>query len=338
MLMFKSLRRFCTKNQISNYIKTNIAQKNKKEERIEVFKNPADKTDLEARVMARIEIGEKTLSEKSNLFLVEKKPLTDVLKQNRISTKNQTKLMIEEEFLKVRGQGLMIRESEKVPIDSTIKMNKKKKEHYPIDNVRLFLFFKPKGVISEEKDRTKMGRFSCHEFIRRKWDMTQTLYSNTRLDFNCEGLMLFTDSVEMDQVLAKNQDRYEYVFMVKVQGNFTEEKFRKIRQGAIVKGKQIGPFYCNVKKRLKTNTVLEFKTNVPRNREIKLILQKNDLRMGKCVLEKYGPFSKGQLKQGDFTEVLIPPSLKRFYYDHKSEKIDQANKLLNCKVLKKSIL
>ena len=58
--MFKSLRRFCTKNQISNYIKTNIAQKNKKEERIEVFRNPADQTDLEARVMARIEIGDKT--------------------------------------------------------------------------------------------------------------------------------------------------------------------------------------------------------------------------------------------------------------------------------------
>jgi 23S rRNA pseudouridine2605 synthase len=295
------------------------------ESKIELFKNLEEPSSLEQRVLQRIDKREKEISEHSSLVIIEKDSLSTIANKRNIGGKKQLKLMVEEDFLKIKGKGLVLSENVKIPIDSEIKMANKKKEHYPLEDARLFLFFKPKHMISEAVDRTKMDRFTCHKFIEMKWKISQKLYTNTRLDYNCEGLMLFTNNEEMLEVLSKNEHRYEYIYKVKVYGKFDEKKFTNIRQGMVIKGKQIGPFYCNVKRQLKSNTVLEFKTNSPRNRDIKLILQKNNLMMGKCVLEKFGPFSKGQLKQGDFTEVLVPPSVKKFFFEHKKEKIEQAN-------------
>lgn len=292
---------------------------------MEVFKNLEEPSALEQRVLERIGRSPATMAANSSLLLMEKQSLARVAQKRKIATKKQVEELVEEEFLEIQNEGLVLSENKSVAIDTKIKMRHKKKEHYPLSNARLFVFFKPKHVISEEQDRTRMDRFTCHKFIEMKWGMTQKLYTHTRLDYNCEGLMLFTDSPEMLEVLRKNEHRYEYVFKVKVRGVFNEDKYRRLRAGAVIKGKQVGPFYCQVKRQLKTNTVLEFRTTSPRNRDIKLILQKNDLQMGKCVLEKFGPFSMGQLRQGDFTEVLVPPSVKKFYYEHKKHKIEEAN-------------
>ena len=292
---------------------------------VDLFRAKENPSDLELRVLSRIQQQDTEFSQTTGILRVDKQPLEKVFKKMNIGTKKQMRNLISEDLLKIKGKGIILGDRLNIPVDSTFNLASRRKEHFPLSNVRLFIFFKPKNLISEEIDPTGKNRASVFQFIREKWGLTQKLYSNTRLDYNCEGLMLFTDSEEMLQVLKRNEEKYVYRFQVKVHGRFTEKKYQKIREGATIKGKRIGPFFCKVRRQLPTNTVLEFQVDRPRNREIKLILQKNDLTMWKCVLDKYGPFTKGMLRQCDLTEASIPPSVRKFYFDFKKEKMKLAN-------------
>ncbi len=90
-------------------------------------------------------------------------------------------------------------------------------------------------------------------------------------------MLLLTNNQELSKVINESSHFFEYSYEIKVHGRFTEEKLIKIRKGAKIKGKKFGPFYCKVKKYLRRNTKLLMKTNNASMRDIKMILQKNDL-------------------------------------------------------------
>jgi 16S rRNA U516 pseudouridylate synthase RsuA-like enzyme len=55
--------------------------------------------------------------------------------------------------------------------------------------------------------------------------------------------MLITNSPDFRDLIAKNDKLFESCFEIKVFGKFDEEKLKSIRQGAVIKGKKMGPFF-----------------------------------------------------------------------------------------------
>ena len=249
---------------------------------------------------------------------------SQILKKFKVATQGQLDILKEEEILQVKGGKEL---SDPMTIDQEFRLNPKSRNYFPVESAKLFFLFKPMHLTSYEKDPMNLGRFSIFDFVRERHGIKSKLYTPGRLDYNSEGLMMMTDSPEMLEVLEKFGHLYTYKWRVKVQGRFTDEKLEKIRNGHVIKGKMIGPFYCKVKTQLATNTVLEFKTHSPKNRDIMLILQKNDLRMWKCVLIKYGPYGTMDMKQCDFKQVTMAPSINKFYFDHKKERLHHAQDL-----------
>lgn len=94
-----------------------------------------------------------------------------------------------------------------------------------------------------------------------------------KLDFNASGLILLTNSPELQTVVQKvAQERFKFTYTIKVFGRFTEEKLQSIREGVLIKGKKRGPFVCNVKRYLNRNTIIKLGSNDPTMRDIKLIM------------------------------------------------------------------
>ena len=52
-----------------------------------------------------------------------------------------------------------------------------------------------------------------------------------------------TNNKTLKEVINQCENQYEYIYELKVFGRFTDEKLLKIRAGAIIKGKKMGPFY-----------------------------------------------------------------------------------------------
>ena len=54
---------------------------------------------------------------------------------------------------------------------------------------------------------------------------------------------MMTNSKTLKNVLEECEDKFEYIYEVKVFGRFDNEKLLKIRTGAIIKGVKMGPFF-----------------------------------------------------------------------------------------------
>ena len=54
-----------------------------------------------------------------------------------------------------------------------------------------------------------------------------------------------TNSKQLKEIIDQNEEKYEYSYEVKAFGNFTAETLQRIRSGAIIKDKKLGPFYVS---------------------------------------------------------------------------------------------
>ena len=56
-------------------------------------------------------------------------------------------------------------------------------------------------------------------------------------------------------------------------------------------------------------------------REIRLILQKNDLSIAKCTRKKWGKYTLASMKQGEFEQVEADVVIAKGYFKYKKEMI-----------------
>ncbi len=116
---------------------------------------------------------------------------------------------------------------------------------YPIpQHYKVYIFHKPKGLICDSKDPTKLQRTTIFNYIKQVHKIKQKLYCCGKLDYNAEGLLLLTNSLEMYEVIEEVAKDYVYSYRIKVHGRFTDKKLENIRKGAVIKGKKFGPFFC----------------------------------------------------------------------------------------------
>jgi 23S rRNA pseudouridine2605 synthase len=159
---------------------------------------------------------------------------------------------------------------------------------------------KPRGYVTTVSDPE--GRPTVMELVRSK----ARLYPIGRLDFNSEGLLLFTNDGALAHKLMKAASHIPKTYLVKVAGQPKEQDLRRLRAGVSVAeerdpGKRVrtSPALIRVIKEAE-NPWLEVTLHEGRNRQIRKMFEEVGHHVEKIRRVRYGPL-----------ELDVPPGESR---------------------------
>lgn len=155
------------------------------------------------------------------------------------------------------------------------------KDHIRVDGKRIqaesqkiyLLLNKPKGYITSVQDPE--GRPTVMDLIA---EVKERVYPVGRLDYDTEGLLLFTNDGDLARALMHPSTEVEKTYWAKVKGRLTEEEMKKVEQGGISlpEGKTAP---CKI--RFLRSTTAE-------NEWVEIILHEGKKRQVRMMMEKIG--------------------------------------------------
>jgi 23S rRNA pseudouridine2605 synthase len=113
-----------------------------------------------------------------------------------------------------------------------------------------------------------------------------------RLDYLSEGLLIITNDGDLARALELPSNKIERQYKVRVfSRTFDEKTLGKLRQGCVMGGRRYGPYIIEVINRQNTNTWLHLKLYTGKNNEIRRVMRKFSLRVGRLKRVSYGPYT-----------------------------------------------
>ncbi len=179
------------------------------------------------------------------------------------------------------------------------KIELKKKD---LNKINIILFHKPKGCITSKRD--EKNRQIVYDFLPKKY---LKFHYIGRLDFNSEGLLLFTDNIPYKRYMELPKSKIKRVYLVNVVGPFSELKLKSMNQkiyASIVYQKpKVSLIHSN-----KNKHTLRFELIEGKNREIRNICKIFNLKVEKLRRVSYGKFYLKTVPHGKFKEMIINES------------------------------
>lgn len=143
----------------------------------------------------------------------------------------------------------------------------------PVSVPKLFTYLimhKPKGyltTVSDDRERKTVMELLPEEF--------KHLMPVGRLDYNSEGLLLFTNDGEMAQKLMRPKNEIVKTYLVKVEGEVSSFDVSEIEKGVtLIDGTKFKKCKVNIKEIKERKTKLEIQITEGKNREIRKIFDK----------------------------------------------------------------
>jgi len=174
-------------------------------------------------------------------------------------------------------------------------------------HTRLWLYHKPKGLITTSKD--EMGRETVFENLPP--DMPRVI-SVGRLDMNTEGLLLLTNDGEFSRYLELPSTGIERKYRVRAFGRVSQAKLDKLKDGIMLEGIQYGPIDAFLESEQGSNCWIEMTLQEGKNREIRKVLEHLGLTVNRLIRISYGVFELGDIKPGKTIEVKADRLKKLF--------------------------
>ena len=164
--------------------------------------------------------------------------------------------------------------------------------------IELYILNKPKGYITSRKD--ELDRKTVYDLLP---DNKQHLISIGRLDYNTEGLLLFTNNGDYARYYELPKNKISRTYKVKVYGNMQNSYIKKIKDGITIDGITHKVDEITLEKKLNTNNWFIMKLTEGKNREIRKIFESLNLVVNRIVRTHYGKYSIANMKLGEFKEV-----------------------------------
>ena len=164
--------------------------------------------------------------------------------------------------------------------------------------IELYVLNKPKGYITSKKD--ELDRKTVYDLLPKD---KQHLISIGRLDFNTEGLLLFTNNGDYARHYELPKNKISRTYKVKVYGNIQDSFIKKIRAGIKIDGITHNVEKITLSKKLNTNNWFTMKLTEGKNREIRKIFESLNLVVNRIVRTHYGKYSVTNMKLGEFKKV-----------------------------------
>ena len=110
-----------------------------------------------------------------------------------------------------------------------------------IDKTRLWLYYKPEGLVTSHKD--PQGRPTVFANLPKE---LPRVVSVGRLDLNSEGLLLLTNSGELSRKLELPSNGWSRRYKVRVHGRVNEKSLADLQNGITVDGINYGPIKAEI--------------------------------------------------------------------------------------------
>ncbi|MCO5062948.1 MAG: rRNA pseudouridine synthase [Rhizobiaceae bacterium] len=212
-----------------------------------------------------------------------------------ISSRRDAESLIEAGRVRVNGKlvetpALNVFASDRIELDG--------KEIPAIERTRLFLFHKPAGVVTTNRDPE--GRKTVFEALPENLPRLMTV---GRLDINTEGLLLLTNDGGLARVLELPATGWLRRYRVRVHGDVDEARLAGLKEGIAVEGVFYGAVEASLERTQGSNAWLSIGLREGKNREVKNILGALGLEVTRLIRVSYGPFQLGELPEGHVLEI-----------------------------------
>jgi 23S rRNA pseudouridine2605 synthase len=168
----------------------------------------------------------------------------------------------------------------------------------PIERTRLFLFHKPAGVVTTNRDPE--GRKTVFDVLPPDLPRLMTI---GRLDINTEGLLLLTNDGGLSRVLELPATGWLRRYRARVHGKVEESALAGLRDGIAVDGVFYGSIEASLDREQGSNAWLTLGLREGKNREVKNILGALGLDVTRLIRISYGPFQLEDLPEGHVLEI-----------------------------------
>ena len=203
-----------------------------------------------------------------------------LIKENKVTINNE----------KCNDFSYRVSENDKVYVENTHIINQ--------SEIEVYILNKPKGYITSKKD--ELNRKTVYDLIPKN---KSNLISIGRLDFNTEGLLLFTNNGDYARHYELPKNKINRTYKVKVYGNFKNSYLEIIKKGIEINGIKHNINGINLTKKLKTNNWFTINLSEGKNREIRKIFEHFDLVVNRIIRTHYGSYSIDKIKSGEFKKI-----------------------------------
>lgn len=225
--------------------------------------------------------------------------LAKLIAKSGLASRRQAERIILEGGAKINGEVVkdlvtFVKAADEVFVDNT-DISRWLEEDFSLKNTKLWIFHKPKGVITSRRDPQR--RMTVFDLLPP--DMKNCI-SVGRLDFNTEGMLLLTNNGSLSRFFELPRNKVERVYKCKVYGpDLREEDLELIRRGITLGSISYGEI--TIEKNDKKWFTLILREG--KNREIRKIFENFHIQVSKLIRTSYGEFKLGKLGQGKLLEV-----------------------------------
>lgn len=166
------------------------------------------------------------------------------------------------------------------------------------ENIQLWRFHKPKGLVTTHKDPE--GRSTVFDALK---DKLPRVISVGRLDINTEGLLLLTNHGDLARYLELPSTGWLRCYRVRAKGIVTQAQLTALEDGITLDDVNYQNITAKLERQQGANCWLSMELREGKNREIKKVLASLGLEVNRLIRTSYGPFTLSDLKPGDFTKI-----------------------------------
>ena len=193
--------------------------------------------------------------------------LQKIIANAGIASRREAERLIDEGLVTVNGT--VVRQ-QGVQADAGTDRIKVKGRLLPPPEKKVFILFnKPRGCLTTVKD--DKARPTVMDFFK---DLPARVYPVGRLDFNTEGLLLFTNDGDLSKKLLTPKSKVPRTYRVKVRGVPEEKALNRLRKGVRLDNRPTGPMKVHVKRTTGKNSVLSIVLAEGKNRHLKRVCEK----------------------------------------------------------------
>jgi 23S rRNA pseudouridine2605 synthase len=206
------------------------------------------------------------------------------------------------------GAALNVTETDKVTVDG--------KPLATRERTRLFLFHKPRGLVTTDRDPE--GRPTVFDFIAEHNPALPRLMSIGRLDINTEGLLLLTNDGGLARVLELPATGWLRRYRARANGATDQARLDTLKKGVTIDGIDYAGVEAKLDRVQGANVWITLGLREGKNREVKRLLEFLGLAVNRLIRLSYGPFQLGETPEGTIEEVKT-----RVLADQLGEKLAQ---------------
>lgn len=168
--------------------------------------------------------------------------------------------------------------------------------------VVIWKFHKPRGVLTTKRDtQNRKTVFDCLPAV------DQRLLYIGRLDYNTEGLLLFTNNGDVARKMELPKSNIQRVYRARIFGDLTQEKIDRLKRGITIDKVNYGSINVELErrqdKRKSANFWVRISLSEGKNREIRKAMERVGCSVSRLIRVSYGPITLGNLVPGEFVRL-----------------------------------